>query len=406
MGFINDAGGGTARNIRDIDRDRDRDRDRGRNNSYDTKSLDNLAKAIHDGSYKGKNDSRWSRGKDGYSSFGSHRNHDDNYSSYSSNYAGSYSKGKSAIGSAVQNHRNLVANSPSDLKSKTLTGENVDDGLLSSNQNKQYSPIDYAEMYKNGPRHPIEKATLGKREMGPMSRIAPEDPHANSYQNYRYVQSLANKDWIEDTQRSIAGNAVGGISSSGVANAVAGAVGGGLGRAVAGAVAGIAASNAGDLANMAVGKANKEGLTDEQKAMYDQVFSQRKDYFDKRRRSFDSFGNGIATVLGTGVDIASKGLTMGAGSTIADAYKNNSALEKTLENFDSPENRQFLKERQEAYKRAREEDAKRRKADGSNKGILYNMTKRLQPQEEPQEPTLPYYAIPALTNLWNNVIVK
>ncbi|WP_256692813.1 hypothetical protein [Histophilus somni] len=62
---------------------------------------------------------------------------------------------------------------------------------------------------------------------------------------------------------------------------------------------------------MAVGKANKEGLTDEQKAMYDQAFSQRQDYFDKRRRSFDSFGNGIATVLGTGVDIASKGLTMG-----------------------------------------------------------------------------------------------
>lgn len=71
MGFINDAGGGTARNIRDIDRDRDRDRDRRRNNSYDTQSMDNLAKAIHDGSYQGKNDSRWSRrDKDGYSSFG------------------------------------------------------------------------------------------------------------------------------------------------------------------------------------------------------------------------------------------------------------------------------------------------------------------------------------------------
>lgn len=34
------------------------------------------------------------------------------------------------------------------------------------------------------------------------------------------------------------------------------------------------------------------------------------------------------------------------------------------------------------------------------------MTKRLSAQEEPLEPTLPYYAIPALTNLWNNVIVK
>ncbi|WP_256692814.1 hypothetical protein [Histophilus somni] len=217
--------GGTSYSGRSIgrsrDRDRSKDRNTGRNNSYDTQSMDNLAKAIHDGSYQGKNDSRWSRrDKDGYSSFGRDRDNE----KYS-NYASSYSKGKSAIGSAVQNHRNLVANSPSDLKSKTLTGENVDDGLLSSNQNKQYSPIDYAEMYKNGPRHPIEKATLGKREMGPMSRIAPEDPHANSYQNYRYVQSLANKDWIEDTQRSIAGNAVGGISSSGVANAVAGAVG-------------------------------------------------------------------------------------------------------------------------------------------------------------------------------------
>lgn len=73
MGFINDAGGGTARNIRDIDRDRDR----GRNNSYDTQSMDNLAKAIHDGSYQGKNDSRWSRrDKTRYSSFGRDRDNE------------------------------------------------------------------------------------------------------------------------------------------------------------------------------------------------------------------------------------------------------------------------------------------------------------------------------------------
>lgn len=108
---------------------------RSSSNGYDATSMNNLSMAIYDGSYGGKDDPRWSRSEDGYSSFGSESgggSYGDNYASFGSGFGK-----RNAITNAVQNHRNLSgAPIQSNPKATTLTGEKVEGNLLASYTSK------------------------------------------------------------------------------------------------------------------------------------------------------------------------------------------------------------------------------------------------------------------------------
>lgn len=298
---------------------------------------------------------------------------------------------RSSISSLARSTRgNLAGNSQSNPKSTTtLTGEKIENELLAkmTHRNSVFNPID-------------------KNVQGPMSRISdPRNPNALNHQNFKYYEQLAEQDFIADKNRRTIGNTAGGIGASTAAETVAGLIGGGTGKQIAGAVAGLASSNAGDIANAVIGKSNRNNLNATQKAMYDSAYNPRDSYFKTKDGAFDTWDNAARSLIGGAVDFATKN-PMGSGSSIANVINENAALEKTINKFGTREGGYYLKEKANKIKQASIQDALQRKAEDSKQGILSSMSKKINQNPSSIHQKTPYYAIPAIQNLWNNITVK
>ncbi|HDR1137426.1 TPA: hypothetical protein QB301_001229 [Pasteurella multocida] len=296
---------------------------------------------------------------------------------------------RSSISSLARTTRGNLAGVNQERKT-TLTGQKIENGLL-ANMSNRYSVF-----------NPVDDDIKG-----PISRIPDHrNPNALNSQNFKYYEQLAEQDFIKDKKRSTMGNTAGGIGASTVAEMAAGLIGGGTGKQIAGAVAGLATSNAGDIANAIVGKGNRDNLNKIQKTMYDSAYTTRDNYFKTKDGAFDTWDNAARSALGGAVDFVTKN-PLGAGSTIANVMNENAALEKTLRRFGSKEGDFYLRENAEKIRQARLEDVLRRKDDESNKkGILSAMSHNLHSQSNSIHQKTPYYAIPAIQNLWNNIKVK
>ncbi|STO53823.1 Uncharacterised protein [Canicola haemoglobinophilus] len=438
----------------------------------DTNSLNNLAMAIHNGSYGGKDDPRWSRSEDGYSSFGG----ESGGSSYGDNYAsfGSGFNTKQTIRGAIQNHRSLSgAPTQSNPKATTLTGENVDGNLLASYTSKnrpdprvfndhhsqaarefqnKYGFTEPSELegfkkdsYSNRAVAGWDKNTrttidvdVNKSFLGTGHSFADrgkneQDRHVTSYLDNidEKVDSKRIGNFSVDDYRTgfIKGeltrannlgketllngfsNAVASPMANKISIAVFNAVGGGstgiLGGMLAGAGVQAGISSATEKLSH-LGNNPSADVSALDKASFRHGYEDLRRNLDERRSSLGNFAHNAA-VTAAAVGSQSPFIATGIDAGINVLRDDLNLKEYFSRHQNIPEYGNYLKEKEEKIAKAVAEDAERRKLDGSgreDKGILNSMSKRLKPAKEPQQPTLPYYAIPALTNLWNNVIIK
>ncbi|WP_101774981.1 hypothetical protein [Pasteurella oralis] len=391
MGYVDSTNGGWAEQEDRESRSRDSGRNNDSDNSYNRLEPDHPA-YNPSGEQLSDNDREGWREHDsgnGYTSTKDRMNSHLNRYGRDQGYTNSFnSYSRSSISSVARAGRgSLVGRSQSEPR--TLTGQKIGEGLL-ANMTQKYSAFNKSNY----------------NPQGPMSRIPdPRNPNALNHQNFKYYEQLAEQDFIADKNRRTIGNTAGGMGASTAAEAVAGLIGGGAGRQIAGALTGLASSNAGGIANAVAGKSNRNDLNATQKAMYDSAYNSRDGYFKTKDGAFDTWDNAARSALGSAADIVTQN-PLGTGSAIANIMNENAALEKTIKTFGTREGEHYLKEKRDKIRQAGIEDAKRRKEDEANQGILSTIISRANQYNSDGHKKPPYYAIPSIQNLWNNITVK
>lgn len=376
----------------------------------DTASLNNLAMAIHNGSYRGENDSRWSRSEDGYSSFGSESgggSYGDNYASFGSGF-----NTKQTIRGAIQNHRGLVgASTQFNTKSTGLVGRNeITGGLLSSRyQNLPHSPVDYTnslgDKLRNASRNNVSSGRMSPS--GTPEEVAAWD-RAFKQGVLDRGDASAKKNLANagiDVALSVAGGPL--------ASRVYGALGGGYPGAIGGSVVMAGLGSAGQYAADKLTNPKISENTDKYTKMgYEAGIKEMEHNLKEKRGLLGDVAQAIGSI-GAGLvhPFGSVGANL-IGNNIRDRANYKEFLEENKHVKEYADKLARISEEEKALSEKMEKERMYKEMYGNDKpipsthGILNSMSKRLKPAKEPQQPTLPYYAIPALTNLWNNVIIK
>lgn len=215
-------------------------------------------------------------------------------------------------------------------------------------------------------------------------------------ENFQHAKNVAASDFISDTNRATALNAIGGIysqpASEGIVSKAASPT-----RAALGLAAGALMSKAGDVVNGAVGQQSRGFLSKEGKAMYDGAYdtysnvkgAHRDDWEDRAR----GFAAGVADAITNPI---------GAFSTLNSIYSDNKALSDTASDFkDVAEFQSYIDGRKNGSYSSLGDDSK-----DDSKGILKAMHSRaIHSNESPRNQRL-VNAVPALTNFWKNVYIK
>lgn len=300
------------------------------------------------------------------------------------------SQGLSPISQAASVTRTTVT-SLTGAKQTTLSGQPIEDpnnSLLSTNPDK------YLE------------ETLGIPDIGYIdsdlsTKISPEQ-YSQRYHELSSRLSGANA-------KKFGGNFAGDIAASSVANGVAKTLGGPIGNII-GTVAGFATANAGNIAN----NISNRNLSEIDRSIADDVNRRAARAIENDR----SIGKFVGNLLNAGGNVVSvlaaptgTGAFIGQGASfLGNAFKQEAAQRAIANEFrDIGGLKQKYEQSLQARHQALLDDAKRRSLDGSNQGILSQMTARLKPTTI-QQPTNKmqelYDKLPSLNNLWNNIYIS
>lgn len=286
------------------------------------------------------------------------------------------SQGLSPISQAASVTRTTVT-SLTGAKQTTLSGQPIEDpnnSLLSTNPDKY-----------------LEK-TIGE---GFTNYI--DDPRTNSMNFDRYSE-LRNQgiiDGYKDQDRTYGINNAGNISSSTVANAASKALG-----PIGGMAAGLISGNIGNITEKLGNLASDSKLSNAEKAAIEHGRDAVKEEADNSKST-------IADGIGYAFDfITSSPL----GSLGASAWNHEQAKKAVADKYGHIGNiGKSYNESLQARHQALLDDAKRRSLDGSNQGILSQMTARLKPttiQQQTNKMQELYDKLPSLNNLWNNIYIS
>lgn len=300
------------------------------------------------------------------------------------------SQGLSPISQAATATRTTVT-SLTGAKQTTLSGQPIEDpnnSLLSTNPDKY-----------------LEK-TLGIPDIGYIdsdlsTKISPEQYS----KRYNEIASEA----LGANAKKFGMNFAGEISAPTVAGTVAKAFGGTVGNLV-GTLAGYATTNAGDIANN-IGNRN---LSEIDRSIADDV-NRRATRAIENDRSFGKLAGNFLNNVGNGISAITAptgtGFFVGQGiSFLGKPFQQEAAQRAIANEFgDIGGLKQKYEQSLQARHQALLDDAKRRSLDGSNQGILSQMTARLKPttiQQQTNKMQELYDKLPSLNNLWNNIYIS
>lgn len=215
-------------------------------------------------------------------------------------------------------------------------------------------------------------------------------------ENFQHAKNIAAHDFIKDTNRTTALNAIGGMYSQPVAEGIISKATS-PGKALMGVAAGALIGKIGDAANAVAGQQSRDSLSKEGRAMYDGAYGT---YTSQKNAHRDDLEDKARGFIAGAVDALTN--PIGAFSSLNSIYSDNKALIDTAKDFKDVSEFQ-------SYMDGRQNRGYQSLGDGSKeepKGILRKMHEQaIQGVNSSRNQNL-INAIPTLTNFWKNITIK
>ena len=215
-------------------------------------------------------------------------------------------------------------------------------------------------------------------------------------ENFQHAKNIAAHDFIKDTNRTTALNAIGGMYSQPVAEGIISKATS-PGKALMGVAAGALIGKIGDAANAVAGQQSRDSLSKEGRAMYDGAYGT---YTSQKNAHRDDLEDKARGFIAGAVDALTN--PIGAFSSLNSIYSDNKALIDTATVFKDVSEFQ-------SYMDGRQNRGYQSLGDGSKeepKGILGVMHKRANQSVNSSNNQRLINAIPTLTNFWKNITIK